>query len=174
MDNQIKKFLQDNKLLYFEWLRKYANSFPFCCHFSSNVLTSYLQVNFNQGESIYGNWRDFNHQDGKSFFDTPHSWVLIGEDIVDFTFMQFSLPDPDFYGHELLNVNSYDLLEKYTNELDDNIFVNNSKLKELYIIPEWHDIISELSFKKYALNVNFESYLKKLEPIVTADDFFHL
>lgn len=172
MDNHLKQFLKDNTMLYFNWLRTYANSFPFCCHFSSNVLTSYLQVHFLQGVSIYGNWRDF-YPDG-TYFDMPHSWVQIEENIVDFTYMQFSLPDPEYYEAELLNINSFDLLNKFTNNLEDNIFVNDSKLKKLYIIPEWNDIISELTFKEYALNVNFESYLKKLEPIVTAKDFFHL
>lgn len=160
MRSETRKFLLDIKIMYVDWLREHADCFPYCCFLSTEILTSYVQVHFSEGEAVAGDWRS--PLSGGGTFDIPHAWTRIGETIIDFTYMQFEMEVIETYEEEYIDVPTEELLT-LANKLEDHIFVQEEQLKSLYRIGCWDDAISDPSFKKEAEDVDFKTYLKRLE-----------
>ncbi|MBV4424297.1 hypothetical protein [Clostridium tyrobutyricum] len=140
--------------------------FPFCCHLSANLISSYLSVHV---DSSFRHYR-FN---ASSF---PHSWSSNKEEVIDFTVFQQKLTQDEkelFLNHKINDknqfaqfINNYDCYYKKEDHIYDgfdNMFI------------EWH-----LYGVKYAENIkedaltleSFMNYIKSAIREVNSNIFY--
>jgi len=161
----LKKFCDLIKVEYCWYLYNYTDEnedtgnkrylcFPYCCHLSANLLSSYLSVHV---DSSFKHYR-FN----ASFF--PHSWTSNNDVVIDFTVFQQKLTQDEkelFLNHKINDKNQF---AKFINRFDcyykkeDHIY---DGFDNMYIEWELYGTKYAESIKEATLTVeSFMNYIK--------------
>lgn len=140
--NGALEFLEKNKVLFLDWLRKTSPDFPYSCSFASEVLSSYLQEKYNVGECTFGRYKEPNR---------GHSWVEIEDTIVDFTLFQFVFGKDDLSEE----MSAEELYQKFITDIQGSFIIG-----EVICDMFYSDFRVEPRYKGLVQSDNFEKYLQ--------------
>ena len=148
VEKEILEFIEKNKKTYFNFLKSFKG-FPYVCDYSSEISAAFLSSKFNTELCmIEGNF-DSNE-------DLAHYWIKVNNTIIDFTLLQFLIPELKCE-IAIENNTIYELVENtipFPLIKDKNWIDRYDYLDEVSVSQELLDIADKSdSFVKYLNNI---------------------